>query len=120
MKILIDEDLSRSLAKTLADSDHKILDARDCGLRSCPDEEVFRFAQKQKAILMTGDIGFSNILKFPLGSHAGIIVLRFPNEMPTTEINKIVSKFIAALSEEDIRGNVVIFSPSGTRIRRSG
>ena len=119
MKIVLDEDLPRSLGKVLAEAGHEISDVRDAGLRGKSDEEVFRFAQENNAVLFSADLGFSNILKFPLGSHAGIVILRFPNEMPTALMNKIATALLSKISEDEFKGSVIVLSPSGARIRRS-
>ncbi|MBI5970887.1 MAG: DUF5615 family PIN-like protein [Deltaproteobacteria bacterium] len=47
--------------------------ARDCGLRGKSDDAVYAFAQRHGAAIITGDLGFGNIIKFPVGSHRGII-----------------------------------------------
>jgi len=96
-----------------------VFDIRDHGLRGKPDEEIFSFAQRQNAVLCSADLGFANTLSFPLGSHHGIIILRFPNEMATSTINNIVSALLPRISEEDTAGNLVIISPAGIRIRRA-
>jgi hypothetical protein len=44
--------------------------------------------KKKKAVILTGDRDFGNILRFPLGDHFGIVVAHFPNEMQTMEINR--------------------------------
>ncbi len=119
MKIILDEDLPRSLGAVLAERGHEVFDVRDVGLRGKPDEKIFRFAQENSAVLFSADLGFSNILKFPLGSHAGIVILRFPNEMPTALINKITIALLEKISEEEFKGSAIVFSPSGARIRRS-
>jgi len=78
---LIDEDLPRSTGKVLRDKGYKVLDVRDCGLRGQADKEVFAFAQKEKAVLLTGDLGFGNLLHYPVGKHSGIVIVHFPNEI---------------------------------------
>lgn len=118
MNIVLDEDLSRSIGRELRKYGHEIFDIRDHGLRGKPDAEVFQFAQKQNAILFSADLGFANIMQFPLGSHAGIVILRFPNEMRTETINTIVMGLLRKIPEKDIAGNLVIFSPSGLRLKR--
>ncbi len=85
-KLVIDEDIPRSTAKILS-KNFTVIDVRDCGLKGKSDEEVFKFAQKEKAVILTGDIGFGNLLHFPIGSHFGIIIAHFPNEISTTELN---------------------------------
>lgn len=118
MKIVIDEDLSRSLGVVLQKVGHEVFDIRDHGLRGKPDKEIFYFAQQRKAVLFSGDLGFANILEFPLGSHFGIAILRFPNEMQTYVINELVASLLEKISEKDTMGSLIIFSPHQMRIRR--
>ncbi|MFH1950164.1 MAG: DUF5615 family PIN-like protein [Pseudomonadota bacterium] len=87
-KFVIDEDMPRSAAAALVEEGYPVKDVRDHGYRGSSDAEIYRFAQDEEAILLTGDLGFGNILKFPLGQHFGIVVARFPNEMRPREINK--------------------------------
>ena len=118
LKFLIDEDMPRSTARLLKDKGYEVLDVRDCGLRGKTDDEVFSFAQKEGAVLITGDMGFSSLLRFPLGSHSGIIIAHFPNEISTTELNRQLSKELDNLTEDDIKGNLIILEPGKIRIRR--
>jgi len=118
MKIVIDEDLPRSLGVLLRAHGHEVLDIRDHGLRGEPDERVFQFTQKERAILFTADLGFANIFTFPPGTHCGICVLRFPNEMLNDTVNATVLTFLKQLSQEDIEENLIIFTPNSFRIRR--
>ncbi|OGM25920.1 hypothetical protein A3D00_00900 [Candidatus Woesebacteria bacterium RIFCSPHIGHO2_02_FULL_38_9] len=118
MNAVIDEDLQRSLSDVLSSSGFKIFDSRDCGLRGKPDEVIFKFAQRQKAVLFSGDLDFSNIIRFPLGTHYGICILRFPNEMSTDLINANVKILLRKLKVGDYKGNLVILSPGKVRIRK--
>jgi len=77
-----------------------------------------RVAQKEKAVILTGDRNFGNILRFPLGDHFGIVVAHFPNEMQTMEINRYLIERFKELSEDDFRGNVIIIEMQKIRIRR--
>jgi predicted nuclease of predicted toxin-antitoxin system len=72
-KFVVDEDMPRSTSRILKTKGYDVLDVRDCGLRGGSDEEVFKLAQKEKAVLLTGDLGFGNILHFPIGSHFGVV-----------------------------------------------
>jgi predicted nuclease of predicted toxin-antitoxin system len=118
IKFVIDEDMPRSTARALAERGFECLDIRDYGLRGKSDKEIFEFAQREKAILLTGDMGFGNILFFPPGSHYGIFIAHFPNEISTKELNKQILEALDELSEDDLRGNLVILEPGKIRIRR--
>jgi predicted nuclease of predicted toxin-antitoxin system len=118
LKFLIDEDIPRSTAKVLRDRGHKVLDVRDCGLRGEADEEVFKFAQKEKAVILTGDLGFGNLLHFPVGRHSGIVIAHFSSEISTSELNKQIIKAFDTLTEKDFNRNLIILEPGKIRIRR--
>ena len=118
MKVVIDEDLPRLLADVLISLGFDVVDIRDTKLRGKSDDLVFSFAQRDKAILFSGDLGFSNILRFPLGTHYGIVILRFPNELPVSQINKEMKRLLRKLKTSDYKGNLIIIYPGKIRIRR--
>lgn len=115
---LVDEDMPRSLAPTLVAAGFQASDVRDEGLRGRPDDQVFDFATKNDRTLISGDLGFSNIFRYPLGKHSGIVVSRFPNEVSTAKLNAAIVAALKDMDESDIRGNLVIVEPDRIRLRR--
>src|SRR5574341_1169201 len=87
-------------------------------LRGASDDEIFKFAQNEKAVILTGDMGFGNLLRFPIGSHSGIVIVHFPNEVSTAELNQQISIAFDKLIEDDIKKNLDIIEPGRIRIRR--
>jgi predicted nuclease of predicted toxin-antitoxin system len=118
-RFVLDEDLPRSTGVALTREGYEVKDIRDHGYRGSGDEEIYRFAQEEKAVLLTGDLGFSNILKFPLGQHFGIVVARFPNEMAPRKINREIVSSLGGLGENEIRRNLIILEPGRIRIKRA-
>ena len=68
--------------------------------------------------VLTADLHFSNVLRFPLGSHSGIVIARFPNETPNSALNQAILEAVQALTDEELRGTLVIVEPSRVRIRQ--
>ena len=62
VRFVIDEDMPRSTGVALSSEGYEVKDVRDHGYRGLGDEEIYRLAQREKAVLLTGDLGFSNIL----------------------------------------------------------
>lgn len=118
LKFIVDEDLPRSTTRLLREMGFNALDVRDCGLRGKSDEEIFEYAQKENAIILTGDRGFGSILRFTPGTYWGIIVANFPSEMPVPDLNIRIKKALNTLTKDDIKGNLVIIDPRKIRIRR--
>jgi len=119
-RFLIDEDIPRSTTAVLREAGHSVEDVRDVGMRGCSDQEVFQYAQSRGAALLTADKGFSSIVRFPLGTHAGIVVVRVPDELPTQTINHEVLRALKDLEGEDLAGLLMIVEVGRTRLRRAG
>jgi predicted nuclease of predicted toxin-antitoxin system len=119
VSFVVDEDMPRSTGLTLRNEGYGVKDVRDHGYRGSGDDEVYAFAQKEKAVLLTGDLGFGNILRFPLGAHFGIVLTRFPSEMSPREMNKDIVASLKDLDENDFKGNLVILEPGRIRIKRA-
>ena len=118
LRSLVDEDLPRSLARELCAAGVEAEDVRDVGLRGRPDDEVFSHAVSRNLVLLTGDLGFGNVLRFPPGRHPGIGIVRYPNEIPTRVLNQAILDALKDLAEEEIRGNLLILEPGRIRLRR--
>jgi predicted nuclease of predicted toxin-antitoxin system len=119
-RFLVDEDLPRSLARLLRAAGVGSDDVRDVGLRGEADDVIFEYAVSHGFALLTADLGFGNILRFRLGSHAGIIVVRFPNEVSSDTQNEAVSRTLRDLSDDEIRGSLIVIEPGRVRLRRAG
>jgi predicted nuclease of predicted toxin-antitoxin system len=115
---LIDEDMPRSLAALLRQAGHTVEDVRDVGLRGQSDAVVFAHAQATRATLITADKGLANMGLFPPGTHAGIIVSRIPDTLPTSVVNQEIVNALTHLAGETLTGLLVIIEPGRIRVRR--
>jgi predicted nuclease of predicted toxin-antitoxin system len=77
MKLKLDENLSRHLKPALTALGHDILTAADENLLSRPDTEIARAALGENRMLLTLDVEFADLRKYPPGSHPGIILFRY-------------------------------------------
>jgi len=80
------------------------------------DEEVFRIASEQKALLITRDYHFTNPLRFPPQKTRGIIFIRHGNLASDEEIG-LVKKFLALHVHEEFDGKLVTLYKDGVKIR---
>jgi len=117
-RFLVDEDLPRSLAVNLRQAGYVADDVRDVGLRGHDDSAVLAYAQAHDAAPITRDKGFTNTLHYPLGSHAGIVVARFPSGLPVAQVNAALLGALARLQGRSLRGLLIIVALGRTRIRR--
>ena len=117
-RFVIDEDQPRSFGRLLSEQGHEVKDIRDHGLRGAADEKIYRFTQQNKAVLVTSDFGFSNILHYPPKNHKGVVIVHFPNEMTTDRVNEEVIKQLKGFDrEDDFTGHLIILEPGKVRVR---
>ena len=115
---LIDEDLPRSLVRALSDAGMEAIHVIDAGLRGRSDSDVLAEANRSRRTLLTADLDFSNLLQYPLGTHAGIVIARFPNETPVGTLNAAVVAALYSLADDEVAGCLVIIEPGRVRLRR--
>jgi len=118
LEFLVDEDMPRSTARALRQAGYTALDVRDIGLRGHSDADVFAYAQAHNLVLVTADKGFSNVVAYAPGTHAGLIVVRVPNELPTQRVNEELLRALSGLQGETLQGLLGIVEVGRTRIRR--
>jgi hypothetical protein len=68
--------------------------------------------------IVSGDLGLGNLMRFPLGTHHGIVVARFPNNWPVGALNAAIMAGLRGLTDEEIAGNLVVIEPGRVRVRR--
>jgi predicted nuclease of predicted toxin-antitoxin system len=115
-RFLIDVSLPRAVGRALLGAGHDVVDARDVGLRGAPDDEVLARAISEGRAVVAGDVDFANTLRFPPGSHAGIVVLRLPNEWDPATRAKRAAQAIAEALQNETTGLLVIVDPARIRV----
>ncbi len=117
-RYLVDENLPRSLAPALRKLGFEAQDVREIGLRGQPDVPIYRHAQREQAVLISADLGFSDETEFPLEDHWGIIVVRIPSEISAKQRVQEILAAVHNLEDDPLKGVLVVVSPGRVRTRR--
>jgi predicted nuclease of predicted toxin-antitoxin system len=116
MRVLVDENLPRSLAGRLRQAGHDAIDLRERGLAGLSDTEVLALANSESRVLVSGNHKhFANVLLFPPARSCGIVVVRMP-KCTIQAVMARIERVLAALREPHVRGSLIIVDP--TRVRR--
>jgi len=117
LKILVDEDMPRRTLGLLHSLGIDAVDLRDIGLRGSTDAEVFEYAQRHRTIIISRDREFGNILKYPLGTHHGIIWVNLPYTFIRNQILDAVKRFFVEVERNRLPNNLTILEVGRYRIR---
>ncbi len=117
MRLLLDENLSPQQALILRSQGHDAIAVIDIGLSGAPDEAIRAFAIETGRILLTLDVDFANMLRFPPADTPGVIRLKVhpPSE---AAIRDQIQQTLALLSDRPIAGCLVVAHGGIIRIRQ--
>lgn len=116
MRFLADENVYAPMIEALRRAGHTVARAGELGLLGAPDERVFAAAARGRFVLLTLDKDFTRSRRFNPKRVGGIVVGKL-FKMPVDEASRILASSIAALSDEAVRGRLVIITRKGVRIR---
>src|SRR2546430_514809 len=95
MRFLIDANLPRSAIGTLTARGHHVEFARDIGLAAAPDAQIAERASQTAGALLTRDLDFADVRRYPPEQYSGIVVLRLPDHFTAAEIVAVLERFLA-------------------------
>lgn len=116
MKLKLDENLSRHLKPLLTRLGHDVVTAADENLLSSSDTEIAAAALREERMLLTLDVEFADLRKYPPGSHPGIILFR-PSSLGPLSVNKFIADFVNSADLSRLTSCVAIVDPVNVRIR---
>lgn len=120
LHILLDQNVPYAVAMwmRLQRPSWVIQHVKDIGLLGQPDEILYRWAQREKAIVVTYDEDFADARMYPLGRHHGIVRLRV---WPTT-IEKTIEalgRLLSHLPSEEWSERLIIIDNQKIRVRKA-
>ncbi len=99
MKFKLDENLDWHLASLLQKAGYDASTAQHQNLSGADDAALFRACVREKKILVTLDLDFADVLKYPPSDSSGIIVLR-PPKFIFPLIKRLLEQLIIHLNHE--------------------
>ncbi len=115
MRLKLDENIDERLVVLLRDAGHDASTVREQDLRGTVDPDLYNHIVSDGRVLVTLDLDFSNVLRYPPEPTPGLVVLRGPDDLfPTVRI--LVQTLINALAIDSPAGKLWIVEPSRIRI----
>ena len=90
MKFLLDAQLPPRLVKALARAGHEALHVYECGLLTAKDRDIWKFAAKQRAVIVTKDADFA-AMRAHAGRGPAVVWLRLGNVSNDALIEALLS-----------------------------
>ncbi len=119
MKFKLDENFGTRTQRLFTASGHDVQTVLDESLGGASDQELFQVCQSEARCLVTFDLDFANVLRFPPANSAGIVIIRMPKNPTLATLESLVKQFLFALEVTPIAGKLWIVEMGRIRIHQS-
>jgi predicted nuclease of predicted toxin-antitoxin system len=118
VKVKLDENLPRSARDVLIAAGHDVDTVTEEGLTGAPDPQVVQAATDADRLLISLDRGLGDIRSYPPGSHAGVLVLRVPDQSAAS-VRAALAAVLATHDLETLSGANAVAQRGLLRVRRA-
>jgi predicted nuclease of predicted toxin-antitoxin system len=116
VKTKLDENLPEDLVGPLTLLGHDVDTVKQEGLSGEADPKVWEVAQQEGRLFVTQDLFFTDTRNHPPGSHAGVLLLRFPQTGRRQAVARILQIF-QTHNIEQWKGCNVVANENHVRVR---
>ncbi|MEO0114623.1 MAG: DUF5615 family PIN-like protein [candidate division WOR-3 bacterium] len=119
MKFKLDENFGTRTQRLFQDAGHDIQTVRAQGLQGCLDQELYNICCSEERCLVTLDLDFADVTRFPPNQTKGIVVIRLPLHSSLSLLEQLVSQFLQALNQMTPDGKLWVIELGRIRIHES-
>ncbi|MFZ5435589.1 MAG: DUF5615 family PIN-like protein [Bacillota bacterium] len=114
----LDENFGTRTQQLFKDAGHQVETVLGEGLQGCSDQHLFEACQKERLCLVTMDIDFADVTRFPPADAYGLVVIRIPRNPSLTALESLIRQFLSALSRMTVERMLWIVEMGRIRIHQ--
>ena len=119
MKFKLDENFGTRTEKLFQQAGHDVQTVFRERLLGATDEHLFQVCRAEGRCLVSLDLDFANVLRFPPDQTSGIAVIRMPRNLTLSALERLVRQFLNALDQMSIDKQLWIVEAGRIRIHQS-
>lgn len=119
MKFKLDENFGTRTQELLQKAGHDVQTVRGEELQGSSDQELYKVCCSEKRCLVTLDLDFSNVTRFPPDSAHGIVVIRVPRNPSIDLLKQLVRQLIESVNQMSVEKKLWIVEVGRIRVHQS-
>lgn len=119
MRFKLDENFGTRTQKLFRQSGHEVKTVRDQSLQGSSDQTIYQICCDEQLCLVTLDLDFSNVIRFPPDRTGGIVVIRTPKNPTLSILERLISQFLKTLSRISIEKQLCIVEMDRIRVHQT-
>ncbi|WP_437757647.1 DUF5615 family PIN-like protein [Sorangium sp. So ce1389] len=116
MRLKIDENLPEDVAELMRQAGHDVSTVLVQGLGGRPDPDIARVCAEEGRALLTLDVDFANVRRYPPSIYEGLIVMRLARQ-DKPHVLAVVRRLLALLEREQVERRLWIVEEERVRVR---
>lgn len=119
MKFKLDENFGTRTQQLFHAAGHEVETVRSQQLQGCSDYYLFETCCNEHSCLVTLDLDFSDITRFPPAKTAGIVVIRVPRNPSISLLEQLIRQFLQSLTKMPVEKKLWIVEVGRIRVHQS-
>ena len=119
MKFKLDENFGTRTQQLFLAAGHDVSTVGSQELCGCPDRQLFEICGREGRCLVTLDIDFGDVTRFPPDRSAGTVVLRLPRNPTLPLLESLVATLLRALGDRPLVGRLWMVEPGRIRVHQT-
>jgi len=119
MRFKLDENFGIRTQKLFLSAGYDVKTVHEQNLHGCSDQNLYEICCAEKRCLLTLDLDFSDITRFPPDRTNGIVVFRIPRNPSNALLEQLIRQFFQILAQIQIEKKLLIVEIGRVRIHQS-
>jgi len=119
MKFKLDENFGIRTQQIFRTQGHDVLTVRDQNLQGCSDHRLYEVCRAEQRCLVTLDLDFSDVLRFPPQQAHGVVVIRVPRNPTLPLLERLIQQFLKTLETMPVDKKLWIVETGRIRVHQA-
>ena len=119
MKFKLDENFGTRTQELFRSLGHDVETVRSQNLQGCSDQHLFEVCCTENRCLVTLDLDFADVVRFPPSQSSGIVVIRVSHNPSLALLEQMARQFLRAAEQFTLEKRLLIVEVGRIRIHES-
>jgi len=119
VKFKLDENFGTRTQRLFHAAGHEVQTVREEGLQGCSDQHLYEVCCAEQRCLVTLDLDFANVMRFPPAETNGIVAVRVPRNPSLALLEQLIRQFLQAFTQMSVEKRLWIVEVGRIRIHQS-
>ena len=119
MKLKLDENFGTRTQQLFQNAGHEVHTVQEEGLRGTSDQDLYQVCCSEQRCLLTLDLDFADVTRFPPDKTGGVVVIRVPHNPSLSLLESLVSQFLNLAKQMPVEKKLWIVEVGRVRLHQS-